>query len=199
MKITAIKQQVKRQDRYSIFVDEKYSFSLSELALINSGLRLGQEVTQEQLDELQNKAKIDKGYNQALNLLARRARSEWELRDYLKRKDYDSPIADEILNRLSDLGYVDDLAFAKAWVENRRLLKATSKRRLNAELRQKRISDDIIEQVLAEDETDEVEVLRELVQRKRKQTRYQDDLKLMQYLSRQGYNYDDIKSALSGE
>ncbi len=198
MKITDIKQQVKNQSRYSIFVDGKYSFSLSELALINSGLHTGQEVTKEELESLKDTAKLDKAYNRALALVARRSRSEWELRDYLKRKEYDEPIITEILNRLSNYGYVDDEAFARMWVENRRLLKSTSKRRLAQELRQKRISSEIIDKVLAEDETDELEVLRELVASKRKLPRYQDDLKLMQYLARQGFSYDDIKAVLHG-
>jgi len=50
--------------------------------------------------------------------------------------------------------------------------------------------------VLEEDETDERQVLRELIERKRRQAKYQDNIKLMQYLSRQGFSYGDIKSAL---
>lgn len=194
MRITAIKQQIKNQDRYSIFIDDKFAFGLSELGLINSGLRVNQELSQEEIAKLKDEAQIDKAYNRALGLIARRPRSEWELRDYLKRKNYDSPTTDVILNKLSKVGLIDDKAFAKLWVENRRLLKATSLRRLRQELCQKRISDEIIDEVLAADETDEREVLKELVERKR--ARYPDKLKLMQYLSRQGYRYDDIKSVL---
>lgn len=199
MKITDIKQQVKRVDRYSIYVDDKYAFPLGESELLNLGLRIGQEFTAAELEELRQKAVLDKGFDRALNLISRRPRSEWELRDYLKHKDYEPESINEILNMLSDRGYVNDLDFAMRWVDNRRLLKATSKRRLIQELRQKRVADDVIQQVLEEDETDEREVLRDLVVRKRQQSRYQDDLKLMQYLSRQGYNYADIKSALSPE
>lgn len=197
MKITDIKQQVKRADRYSIYFDEKYKFSLSELELLNQGLRIGQEFSKEELAELKQKAVLDKGYDRCLNLISKRPRSEWELQDYLKRKDYDQEEIESILNMLSDRGYVDDTSFARRWIENRRLLKATSKRRLRQELRQKQIADDIIDITMQEDDTDERDILRDLVERKRKQTRYQDDLKLMQYLSRQGYNYDDIKSVLN--
>lgn len=193
-KITAIRPQAKTQGRYSVFVDDKFVFGLSELGLINSGLRVGQEIEKSELEKLKNDARLDKAYNQALNLIARRKRSRWELEDYLKRKGYDSPASQEILNKLSKSGFVDDLVFARAWVNDRRLLKSTTRRRLTQELRQKRIADDIIEQVLAEDETDEREVLRELVERKRH--RYPDKLKFMQYLSRQGFNYDDIKTVL---
>ena len=53
--------------------------------------------------------------------------------------------------------------------------------------------------VLAEDKVDEFEVLKAEVEKKRRQPKYQDDLKLMQYLARQGYTYDDIKRALADD
>jgi regulatory protein len=197
MRITDIKQQVKRADRYSIYIDGRYLFSLSESELLALGLRIGLEFDETELADLQQKAVIDKGYDRALNLIMRRPRSVWELREYLKRKDYSEEHSETILNMLSKHGYVDDRDFAKRWVESRRLLKSTSQRQLTQELRQKRVPDDIISQTLAADETDERAVLRELVAKKRSQTRYQDTQKLMQYLMRQGYNYDDIKIVLS--
>ncbi len=199
MKITDIKLQQKRKDRYAIYVDGKYSFSLGEMELLNSGLKIGQELTKEELDTLKDTAQVDKLYDRVLNYLAIRARSEWEIREYLKRKKSPTPLIERILSKLSNAGLVNDEAFARAWVGNRRLLKPTSKRRLIQELRQKRLDGDIIDKVLAEDETDELEVLRELVAKKRQQSRYQDNLKLMQYLSRQGYSYTDIKEALQKE
>jgi regulatory protein len=199
MKITAIKQQVKRADRYSIYGDGKYLFSFSESELLSSGIKIGQELDESNLNELKGKAVLDKAYDRSLNLISHRLRSEWELRDYLKRKDYDEDVQEATVSRLRDRGYINDAEFARRWVENRRLLKATSKRRLAQELRQKRISDEIINQTLEADETDELEVLKDLVERKRKQTKYQDDLKLMQYLARQGFSYDLIKTALHND
>lgn len=197
MKITSIKQQVKRAGRYSIYLDGKYSFSLGENELLKLGLHSGQELTEEELASYQDESEYGKWFDRTLNLLSFRLRSEWELRDYLKRKDAPPEVIDKILNKLSINGYVNDQQFAKSWVDNRRLLKATSRRKLMMELKQKRIPTDIIEAVLADDkeQTDEREVLRELVAKK--QARYPDKLKLMQYLARQGYSYDDIKSVLS--
>lgn len=197
MKITSIKQQVKRHDRYSIYVDDKYLFSLSEHELIKSELKKGQELDEHDIARLKDQAVVSKAYDRALNLISHRPRSEWELRDYLRRKGYDEPCTGSVLVRLRERGYVDDEDFARRWVSTRRLLKHTSKRRLAQELRQKRIADSIVRDVLEQDETDETEVLREVVARKRRQSKYQDNLKLMQYLSRQGFGYDDIKSVLN--
>ena len=197
MKISAIKQQVKRRDRYSVYGDGKYLFSFSEAELIDSGIRIGQNIDESTLEELTNKAIHDKAYDRSLNLISRRMRSEWELRDYLRRKDYDEGVQQYVVDRLAEHGYINDAEFAKRWVENRRLMKATSKRRLSQELHQKRITDELIKQALEADETDELVVLKELIERKRKQTKYKDDMKLMQYLTRQGFTYSNIKTALN--
>ena len=196
MKISKIEAQVKNKGRYSVFVDDKFSFGISELGLIESGLIIGQEVSSGELEKLKDQAKTDKIYNQTLMLVARRPRSEWEIDDYLKRKGHEPEVRSEILNKLSIKGFINDEDFAKRWVDSRRLLKNISQRKLRVELKQKRISEEIIDQVLSADETDEIEVIKAEIAKKRRQTRYQDNQKLIAYLARQGYNYSDIKAAL---
>ena len=197
MKITDIRPQIKRANRYSVFVDKKYTFSLGESELIRLGIHSGQEVSVTEIETFKGLSKLDKIYGLALQLVVRRPRSEKELRDYLRRKGHDEDGAMFILNKLTMNGLVDDEAFATSWVANRRLLKPTSLRKLQLELRQKGISAETIGKVLAEDEVSDSSVLKEIIARKRRQTKNQDDMKLMQYLARQGFGYGDIKSALT--
>lgn len=197
MKITSIKQQVKRTDRYSIFVDDKYAFSLSESGLIESRLASGQELDAAELKRLKKAAGFDKAYYNALRYVAMRPRSEWEMQMYMARKEVDKEAADEVISRLRNLNLLSDLDFARAWISSRRQLKSTSKRRLRLELMQKHVPNDVIDEALSEDEGDERQILRELIEKKRR--RYPDQQKLMQYLARQGFSYDDIKSALNEE
>lgn len=199
MKITGIEQQVKTKGRYSVFVDDKFSFGISELGLINLSLKIGEEISAEKLADYKKSAETDKFYNLALNLIARRPRSKGELVDYLKRKTKEAWQIEEILNRLSERGYVDDQDFAHRWVESRRLLKPISKRKLIAELKQKHIKESIIKEVLDSDETDEIEIIKQEIIRKSRQTRYKDQTKLIAYLARQGYQYGDIKQALADD
>ncbi|MEX2014431.1 MAG: RecX family transcriptional regulator [Candidatus Saccharimonadales bacterium] len=196
MKITDIKQQAKRQDRYSIFIDGKYSFPLSEGELLAQGLKIGQEFNKVELETIKDEAVVDKGVYMVLDLISRRPRSKWELEDYLRRKDYKPEEIEKIIINVDKKGYIDDFSFSKRWIENRRLLKSTSKLKLRMELRQKRIDEDIIRSALEEDQADEQEVLKELIEKKRTHTRYQDDQKLIAYLARQGFSYSDIKEAM---
>lgn len=195
MKITEIKQQVKHRDRYSIFIDGKYSFALSQSGLLETSLKINQKLTAGELKKLQEFSGEDKAIYRVLDLIARRPRSAGEIRDYLRRKQYSPDEIEKILNTLSIKGYIDDLDFAKRWVDSRRLLKPISRRKLRLELKQKRVSDEIIEQVLSNEETSEIEVIKELIIKKQNQSRYQDRQKLMQFLARQGFNYGDIKTA----
>lgn len=199
MKITDIKQQIKRKDRYSIFIDGKYGFALSESGLLSSGLKIGRELTGQELEELKSFSSQDKGLYRVLELLARRPRSEGEIKDYLKKKGYSEEEREKILNTLSAKAYINDESFATAWVESRRLLKPTSKRKLRLELRQKKISDEVISKVMEDDTADEKEIIKELIAKKSQQSRYKDRQKLMQFLARQGFNYPDIKAAFDEE
>jgi regulatory protein len=103
---------------------------------------------------------------------------------------------EDILNKLTKLGYVDDKKFAESFVNDRNLLRPTSRRKLILELKIKKIPQDIINQAVGSDSAIELENLHKIIERKRRQTKYQDNLKLMQYLASQGFNYGDIKDAL---
>lgn len=196
MTITAIKQQERLKGRYSVYVDGKYAFSLSADALLDAGLYNGQELDAEEFKKCKKLSADDKAYGLALSYVARRMRSRWEVSDYFRRKGYEPELAEQLLDKLSNLGLIDDAKFAEAWVRNRRLLKPVSRRRLQQELRQKHIEDTIIQNVLAEDETADIAVLRGLIERKRKISRYRDDQKLLRYLVGQGFGYEDVKNAL---
>ncbi|HEX4774559.1 MAG TPA: RecX family transcriptional regulator [Candidatus Saccharimonadales bacterium] len=197
MKITAIKQQQKRADRYSVFVEGKYTFSLSEAALLELKLASGQELSPEQAKEFKKISADDKLYNQTLRWAAMRLRTKWEVETYLERKQASPALIEYILNKLSNIELVNDEKFAKAFVNDRQLLRPTSRRKLILELHKKHVGDELIRKVMEGHEPeDEQAALSSIIERKRRQSRYEDDLKLMQYLARQGFNYDNIKSAL---
>jgi len=197
MKITKITAQVKQQGRYSVFVDEKYAFSLSSTALLDSHLVPGQELTADEVKNWEQASADDKALGRALQYTMIRPRSRWEMETYLKRKKASPALTESILNKLSNLRMLNDVEFARSWVASRRLLRPTSMRKLQQELRAKRVADEVIRQVLGEDETDEHDVLKEIIAKKRQLTKYKgNNLKLMQYLAGQGFSYGDIKTAL---
>jgi regulatory protein len=197
MKITAIRPQQKIRNRYSIYCDGRYGFAVSESMLLEQGLVAGQELTEAELKKFKQLSSDDNSFNNALRYAAIRNHSQWEMEQYLKRKNVSEHQSSVIIAKLGDLGFLDDSNFARSWIDNRRLLKTVSKRRLEQELRQKHLSDEIIKEALRQDPTEELIVLKSLIAKKRQQSSYQDKTRLMGYLSRQGFSYEDIKLAMS--
>ena len=198
MKITSIKQQIKQAGRYSIYVEGKYAFSLSADALIDSKLTNGQELSENEVREYKQQSTDDKLYNLTLRYIAIRPRSKWEIKTYLERKNASPTLLTEILNKLSKIDLINDQKFAQSYVNDRRLLRPTSRRKMILELRKKHVADEVIHKVVGDElgQSEDFTALKEIIERKRTQTRYKDELKLMQYLSRQGFSYGDIKAAL---
>ena len=197
--ITGIKRRM-RGGRvvFDIMVDDEAAFSLSDLDLSVSGLRVGQQLTDEQVATFQEGAKSAKAYGLGLKYVGLRLRSEKELRDYLVRKGCDADEIASASSRLKELGLVSDLRFAQAWIADRQALKPRSRQRLAQELGAKGVDSDTVHQVLGDMDSDaELAALVALVLRKRKMSAYQEEQKLTAYLGRQGYRWADIKAALA--
>lgn len=196
MKITAITTQKKRSDRYSVYIDGNFAFGLGEGDLLRLGLVKNQEITQQELDELQSKVELAKAYDKALNYLDYRPRSVKEIRDYLSRKDYSNDVITSVIDKLHSAGLVDDRRFARQWIEWRANTRPRSRMQLIKELRQKGIDNEIIDQSVAEiDDQVEIQQIKQLIAKY--ENRYSSREKLLAYLSRQGYSYDVIRQAFS--
>ncbi len=198
MKITKVQPAVKTKGRYNIFLDGKYSFSLSEDQLLQARLKIDQEVSDEELGQFKNDSEFGKAYARTLDLIARRQRSEKEIREYARRKKWEPEWTEKIILKLQEKNYLNDEAFARMWVSSRAHLKNISKKKLRLELLQKGIVSEVIDRTIEQsDEYDEQNSLRQLVRKKR--TRYDDIQKLKMYLARQGFRFDDIKKVLEEE
>lgn len=196
--ITDIRQQRRHPDRYSIYLDKRYAFSLSDLELSSSGLRRGHELSDGDVEYWQRQSREGKAYEAALRFLGYRARSVREIEDYLRRKDYEAEVIAGIIVRLQEYKFLDDRVFAEQWVKERQCFRPRSIRVLEQELAQKGVSREIArEAVAAIGETGHDQMLDDLIKKKRRQVRYQDNEKLMAYLARQGFGYDQIKKALT--
>lgn len=195
MKITSIKQQVKNPERASIFLDGKYSFSLSLNELVAEKLKLGQEIDEAEHKRLKKMSDDGKLRGRALEWVMSRPRSLREFRDYMFRKKADADLAERLQDEFLRRGYLDEQKFA-GWLMDVRRRAGKSERAIKAELARKGISREIASEVM-EDDGDELARLHELAVKKQKIARYKaDPQKLMAYLARQGFSYDDIKTVL---
>ena len=215
MKITSLSAQVRNPDRVNVSIDGVYRLSLTVAQVIDLGIKVGRDIDDDLLAQFESASTFGKLYQQALEYCLMRPHSAREVHDYLHRKTratkyktratgeikerigVSQAVADQVFARLVEKGYVDDEKFAYYWVEHRNKTKGVSQRKLQAELRTKGVDSHVIEVVLAGSERNDEDELTKMIAKK--QSKYTDPQKLMQYLARQGFRYDDIKTAIDGD
>lgn len=143
-------------------------------------------------------------YNLTLRFLSFRPRSKKEVSDYLKRKKADPLLINKIINKLEEYNFINDEEFAKWWIEQRTVFKPRSSRLIKMELRQKGISNEIIESEIFSSEAglifNEIERAKKIVESKiykyKGLPRQEIFRKLGGLLVRRGFSYDVIKQSI---
>jgi regulatory protein len=131
--------------------------------------------------------------NLCLRALTGAPKTRQQLADLLADRDVPDDAAEVVLDRLSEVGLIDDEAFAQAWVTSRQAGRGLARRALKAELRAKGVDDDVAATAVeAVDDDDERETARRLVDRKipgmRRLDRATATRRLMGMLARKGYS-----------
>lgn len=196
MKITAIKKQTKSPNRVSIFVDGKYSFSLSLDELLAEKLKSNLELNGADVRRLKKLSTDGKLRMRAMEWLINRPHSERELHDYLYRKKLSPEQIENFVNEFSEKGYLDNAKFSQWFIElNKR--RGKSNRAIRSALFQKGVKRELIDDLMSKEEGDEPQRLREVIKKKSELSRYRDDpLKLAKYLTSQGFSYSQVKKIL---
>ncbi|MCI9406372.1 MAG: regulatory protein RecX [Oscillospiraceae bacterium] len=201
LRITAVE---KAKKGYHLFVEGEYALTLSAEVLAQAGLRAGQEITPQRLDEIKQAGDRRRARERALYLLESRSHSQKELFDKLCRS-VPEEIAREAADRMVVLGLVDDESYARRWAAMLWREKKYGPRRIRQGLMQKGFDRELIDQVLEEMndsfmQEEAAEQLEGLIQRK--YARYLSDgdpkgrNKTVNALLRLGYDYDQIRAAL---
>ena len=198
MKITNIKQQVRDENRVSVYLDGKYSFSLNLTELLDEKLKVGLEIDEARLKDLQKRSAEGKLRMRSMEWLMNRPHSEREFRDYLRRKQVDGDYAEYLVSYFKDRKLLNDETYAR-WLLGVRVGRLKSSRALRAELRSKGVNLTIIDRVISDNPIDELGQIQKIIIKKRRLSRYADDEKLKQYLVRQGYGYSQVAEALNAE
>ena len=109
-----------KRGRISLHVDGEFVCTVGVSLVARHHLFAGKKIDDEQFAQLRQEALSDKVRADAYRLLGQRARSRHELGERLREKGYEAPFVDQTLDRLADDGLLDDSAFARAFVADKR-------------------------------------------------------------------------------
>lgn len=151
--ITRLQLQQNNKERVNIFLDGEYAFALE--LMLAAELRKGQTLTDTEIAALQADDEKKRAYAASLGFLGQRARSQREVEQRLKQREFSPTAIDQTVARLQQEGYLDDATFGQQWVTNRQRFRPRSERALRYELRRKGVETQLIDEVLQEAEIDE--------------------------------------------
>ncbi len=188
----------KRKKLSAVYIDGEFALKIDTETLISSPYSIGSEITDEQLKELLDESGEKRAKEKALWLLSTRDHSKRELETKI-RKTSDSESAKKAVERMEELGLVDDEKFARRYAEELINVKHLSIRGAKYKLTEKGIDKELAEEILEELNPDPREHIEILIERKYK--RYLNDekgrRKTVAALQRMGYSWSDIKSVMS--
>ena len=140
-KITALRYQKRNRHRVNVYLDGQYAFAVQDT--IAGTLRVGQELSADEVTGLQGRDVAEAAYERVLNFLSYRPRSKSEVWSYLKRRAVPEELIPALIERLQTAGLLDDEAFARYWVENRESFRPRGARSLRFELRRKGVDESV--------------------------------------------------------
>lgn len=125
------------------------------------------------------------------------------MRDYLTKKKAAEEVIEKIITSLKEKKFLNDESFARSWVLNRARLKPKGKSFLKFELRQKGITDEIIQKVLAEVQEEipnELEQAKSIISKRMERLKGAPREEIYQkvggFLARRGFSWDIVKKAI---
>lgn len=195
MTVTAV--EPRRKSLSALYIDGEYAMKLDTQTLIENRISAGVEIDDEELKQLIELSDTRRAKEKAMWLISYRDHSSKELYDKLRR-DYSEEAAQKALERMQELGLINDEAFAKRYAAELHS-KHQSPSTIRYKLLQKGIDRDTAEEIVEDLDIDPAEEIKALVEKK--YTRSLSDEKGLKRtvaaLQRAGYRFSDIKSVLS--
>lgn len=208
-KVTQVEPQKKNSKRFNVFLDGKFAFGADEDLVVNRRLIVGKEISEEDLEKILFEAEVGKLMERMYRLFNIRQRSEKEVRDYLKRLSFKRKIKEQddisevavefLIERLKTKGMINDQNFAYEWTRARRISKKKGKNAIKAELFQKGISKEVINEVISEN-GDEESIAYQALEKKMRVWKHLSEMEIrqkgIQFLVRRGFDYDLAKTVV---
>lgn len=199
--VTKITQQKRDTERFNIYLDEKYAFSVHESVLVKFELGKGKVLEEWLIHELMYADEIEKAFNRALHYLGFRMRSEHEVKEKLSEQGFGQAVILEAIVKLRRLGFLNDETFSKALMETQKRTTGQGPRAIRQKLQQKGIDKTLQEQILdTYTDDDQLAVATKMAEKELRKTKtespQQKELRIQQSLLRKGFSYEIIKEAL---
>lgn len=186
-----------KKEYYRVDLEYTFAFALYKSEIRQYGLKEGMELSTQLIQVIQQDIVIPRARKKAMMLLQYRDRTKEELRSRLLEAQFHQDVVEDAISYVESYGYINDERYIEQYISFQKEKK--SKKQLQMELLKKGIAKQEIANYMEENEWDEFDDLRTLVQKRCFGKSLNEEKELQKqyaYFMRKGYQYSDIKRAI---
>lgn len=198
LKITSLNKQKNNEERYNVFIDNEFSFSADIEDIIKNSLEVNTIMDETNLEALIEECEYTKAYKYSLNLLERKDYTSSGIRSKLKTKSFSDSTINNILQKLKDIGFINDNKFSSRYINDSLSFKRDGARKIAYNLKNKGISQDEINLIEIDPEI-EYNNAYYLAEKKYKVLNNKINVKekIFRYLVNKGYEFELSKKVIN--
>ncbi len=212
MQISKIEPQKTNKGRYNVFIEGEFAFGIDKELVYTEKLEKDKEITEKEISNVVKKDLEKRLFDKACHFLSYRPRSRQEIRNNLwkkikkiKKETVDKvdreTLIESVLDKLSNLDFVDDEEFVSWWIKQRIQFKPRGKYLLKSELFKKGVDRETIKRSLKkysrEDETDWAKkLLEKKISRYKNLPEQKQRKKLSNLLAHRGFSWDIVNEVV---
>lgn len=196
-KITALTIQQKDKERVNLFINGEFFCGVPIELVYKYQLKVNLELSSEQLQEILKESSYKEALSKGVNYLSKCLKTKRQVKDYLVKKNYDENVVWQVVDRLKEIGLIDDVEFSKRYIESASF--SQGRRMIEFKLMSKGVKkEDILcayEQLNVNYDNSARYVAEKYI--KNKERTKENFLKTYKYLIGKGFSYDEAQSAVS--
>lgn len=198
MELTAA--EPRRRGLVQLFLDGEAAVKLDAQVFLQSGLKPGDQVSDQELFELIQASDARRAQEKALYLLEYRNYSKRELTEKIARTAASREAAHAAAGRMEELGLIDDRRFGEDYAKELFSRKGYGARRAAQELRRKGLDQELVQELVEKYGSPEQsgENIRRVLEKKYPGWREDEKVRRRAFaaLQRLGYSYQEVREAM---
>ena len=189
MKIMKIQ---KKNNKYKIILEDNNIIETYDEVIIKENILYKKEMTDELKSKIEKENKYYEIYNNILKYIKTKLRSEYEIREYIKKNEIDKITEENLINKLKDSKLIDDKTYTYAYIHDRMKFSNDGPYKIKKELIKNKIEENIIEEELNKIDKEEIyeKLKKQILKKLSANTKYSNNMikqKLINYFITQGY------------
>jgi len=196
-----IKKIQKKNNKYKIILEDNNIIETYDEVILKENILYKKEITDELKIKIEKQNKYYEIYNNVLKYIKTKLRSEYEIREYIKKNEIDKKTEEEIIKKLKETRLIDNKTYVHAYIHDRIKFSNDGPYKIKKELLKQKIEEELIEEELNKLDKEEIyqKLNKQILKKLNTNNKYSNNMikqKLLNYFINQGYEKEMINEII---